>query len=130
MSPNRLDAQITTPIGITGPQDIMSSAETGLYTLLIGKTFANGTTTVLSNIPECSDAMIKGAKRRLAQYLIDNEEAMEIAKKAVDCNIDESGFKFYQLPLGAVDEAINAANDELSERETMIAQSDAMFKFS
>ncbi len=69
-----LQQQLDNPIGVVRPQEFHESVDTGTYTLLIGFTVNDGSTKVLSHIPDCSEAMINAAKKKLAEFSIEHEE--------------------------------------------------------
>lgn len=81
-----LKAQLDKPIGKTKKQSFHDSADTGTYVLLIGFTKADGTTSVLTNVPNCTEGMIKTAKKKVAEYFVENADKVKQAKLVSDCD--------------------------------------------
>lgn len=64
--------QLGSPLATVARTGLMGNAvDTGEYTLLIGKTQANGETKVLSVVPNATESMIKAAVQHIAQALMD-----------------------------------------------------------
>lgn len=63
--------QLNQPLATVAKTGLMGAAvDTGEYTLLIGKTQANGETKVLSVVPNATDSMIKAAVQHIAEALM------------------------------------------------------------
>jgi hypothetical protein len=62
---------VDTPLATVAKTFLVNAADTAEYTLLIGKTQANGKTKVLSVVPNSTSAMIEAAMKKIAQALID-----------------------------------------------------------
>jgi hypothetical protein len=96
-----LHAQLKTPLAIVPKTPLLDVASTGEYTLLIGKTLANGETQVLNVIPDATSAMIDMAIKKIAQALINQPElAVKNIKKGgyVDIEDDFELQKHMTLP--------------------------------
>jgi len=76
-------------------------------------------------VPNASDAMVDNCISKIAAEMIEKGMSCVTNTETID-----SGFKFYQPPINIFNETVIASNDELSEREAMIAQCDALFQFS
>ena len=75
-----LEQQLNNPIGVAMPQEFHHGVDTGTYTLLIGFAMNDGSTKILSNVPDCSEGMIKTAKKKLAEFFLENEEQIKVAQ--------------------------------------------------
>jgi len=77
---------IETPLATVNKTYLVNAADTGEYTLLIGKMQANGKTKVLSVVPNSTSAMIDAAIKKIAQALIDTADriAQEQAAQALE----------------------------------------------
>ena len=77
--------QLITPLATAPKTALVNVADTGEYTLLIGKTLASGETQVLSVVPDSTSAMIDAAIRKIAEALINGVDSInkEIAVGAV-----------------------------------------------
>ena len=82
-----LVAQLAHPLALVPKTGLAHAADSGEYTLLIGKMLASGQTQVLSVVPDSTTAMIDQAIRKIAQELINKvdqhiKEQAEIAAQA------------------------------------------------
>lgn len=77
-----LSTQIEKPLAMVPKSNLIKVTESGDYTLLIGKTRADGKTSVLSVVPNASDKMLKAAIRNIALELAKQVE--EIQKPKLD----------------------------------------------
>lgn len=66
--------QIQTPLAVAPKTALVNAADTGEYTLLIGKMQANGETKVLSVVPDTTDSMVDTAIKKIAASLISRIE--------------------------------------------------------
>ena len=77
----QLTQRVKKPLAIIPPSDLIKISDTAEYTLLIGKTQANGETIVLSVVPEASEAMTENAIANIAKALIkllDKEKTKDV----------------------------------------------------
>lgn len=100
-----LTQQVKNPLAIVPKSDLVNISETSEYTLLIGKTQANGETIVLSVIPEASEAMIEAAIANIAKAVI------KILDKGKTKNAENERDK-------TMSDAINTAKIQVRELET------------
>jgi hypothetical protein len=73
--------QIQTPLAVAPKTALVNAADTGEYTLLIGKMQANGETKVLSVVPDTTDAMVDTAIKKIAASLLSR---IEQQKREID----------------------------------------------
>jgi hypothetical protein len=76
--------QLSAPLATVAKTGLMGNAvDTGEYTLLIGKTQANGETKVLSVVPSATESMIKAAVQHIAQALMNGVTQLNAANAKV-----------------------------------------------
>lgn len=73
--------QIQTPLAVAPKTALVNAADTGEYTLLIGKMQANGETKVLSVVPDTTDSMVDTAIKKIAASLLSR---IEQQKREID----------------------------------------------
>lgn len=77
-----LDLTLNEPLAIVPKTGLSDVAGSGEWTLLIGKTLGNGTTQVVSVVPNTTQAMVDMAIKKIAQGLIDlGEKEVAISKQ-------------------------------------------------
>lgn len=77
-----LDFTLNEPLAIVPKTGLSDVAGSGEWTLLIGKTLGNGTTQVVSVVPNTTQAMVDMAIKKIAQGLIDlGEKEVAISKQ-------------------------------------------------
>ena len=111
------------PLAIFPETPLVHHSETTEYVLLLGKCMGDGSgTKVLTTIPNSSDSMVNEAFKKIAQALI-NDPNKNIYSE------EQKKFSFYKLPVSVVDDNHEVAIDEISDKEIMIAERDALFQY-
>ena len=126
-----LHAQLKTPLAIVPKTPLLDVASTGEYTLLIGKTLANGETQVLNVIPDATSAMIDMAIKKIAQALI-NQPQLGVNDTQIDGYVDiEDHFKFHMtLPKGILIDIPEVDEDEYMDVSQVVKSSpESLFQY-
>lgn len=81
-------SQLEIPLATVPKTGLMGNAvDTSEYTLLIGKTQANGETKVLSIVPNATESMINAAVQRIAQALMNGVEQLNADNAKVSAEL-------------------------------------------
>ena len=126
-----LHAQLKTPLAIVPKTPLLDVASTGEYTLLIGKTLANGETQVLNVIPDATSAMIETAIKKIAQALI-NKTQLAVKDTQIGGYVDiEDHFKFHMtLPKGILIDIPEVDEDEYMDGSQKVMSSpESLFQY-
>jgi hypothetical protein len=126
-----LHAQLKTPLAIVPKTPLLDVASTGEYTLLIGKTSANGETQVLNVIPDATSAMIDMAIKKIAQALI-NQPQLGVNDTQIDGYVDiEDHFKFRMtLPKGILIDIPEVDEDEyIDVSQKVMSSPESLFQY-
>jgi hypothetical protein len=126
-----LHAQLKTPLAIVPKTPLLDVASTGEYTLLIGKTLANGETQVLNVIPDATSAMIDMAIKKIAQALI-NQPQLGVNDTQIDGYVDiEDHFKFRMtLPKGILIDIPEVDEDEyIDVSQKVMSSPESLFQY-
>jgi hypothetical protein len=126
-----LDAQLKNPLAIVPKTPLLDVASTAEYTLLIGKTLANGETQVLNVIPDATSAMIDMAIKKIAQALI-NQPQLGVNDTQIDGYVDiEDHFKFRMtLPKGILIDIPEVDEDEyIDVSQKVMSSPESLFQY-
>ena len=126
-----LHAQLKTPLAIVPKTLLLDVASTGEYTLLIGKTLANGETQVLNVIPDATSAMIETAIKKIAQALI-NKTQLAVKDTQIGGYVDiEDHFKFHMtLPKGILIDIPEVDEDEYMDvSQKVMSSPESLFQY-
>lgn len=126
-----LNAQLKTPLAIVPKTPLLDVASTAEYTLLIGKTLANGETQVLNVIPDATSAMIEAAIKKIAQALI-NKTQIAVKDTQVGGYVDiEDHFKFHiTLPKGILIDIPEVDEDEYMDvSQKVMSSPESLFRY-
>ena len=126
-----LDTQLKNPLAIVPKTLLLDVASTAEYTLLIGKTLANGETQVLNVIPDATSAMIDMAIKKIAQALI-NQPQLAINDTQIGGYVDiEDHFKFHMtLPKGILIDIPEVDEDEyIDVSQKVMSSPESLFQY-
>ena len=126
-----LDTQLKNPLAIVPKTLLLDVASTAEYTLLIGKTLANGETQVLNVIPDATSAMIDMAIKKIAQALI-NQPQLAINDTQIGGYVDiEDHFKFHMtLPKGILIDIPEVDEDEYMDvSQKVMSSPESLFQY-
>lgn len=118
-----LNPYITEPLAVFPDTPLVHDSDTGEFILLLGKKdIAGKGTKVLTPIPDSSGSMTDTAFKKIATALI-NDPSKQIYTE------EQEGFKFYNLPIDALDVTLDSANDDthVIEKERSMAISQSLF---